>query len=592
MPPEPPPDSGAIIRRLIPYVAPYRLRFLQAALCMVLVSVFNGATVWLLKPVVDKVFIQRDIAMLKTLLFLVPLVFFCKMVLNFTQVYLMCWISQRATRAIRADLFRHLHGLSMDFFWKSRSGEVLSRVTSDLTNVQSALQFTPLYLIREGFTALVLLTSLFVLNWRFACLSAVALPIAGVVLYVTGRKMRMATRRGQEIMGDLYHRFQESIQGMLVVKAFNYEAGAIAKFDRENAAFFDQMMRYLRAAALSGPLMEFLGSLVLTLVLYYGGREIMDQRMSPGDFMVFFGCMFAAYTPIKNLANLNSEFQRGAASALRIFVVLDEKATVVESPAPRPFAKLEKGLVFEKVSFRYPGRDAWALKGVDLSVAPGEVVAVAGSSGSGKTTLAHLLLRLFDPEEGRILVDGIDLREYSIASLRRAIGLVTQDTILLHDTVMGNVAIGCPDASQERILAALRAADAADFVARLPQGRETVLGERGLRLSGGQRQRLAIARAILKDPSLLVLDEATSNLDAASERSVQQALDKLYAGRTALVIAHRLSTLQSAHRIVVLHQGEVMESGTHAELLARRGVYAGMHALQSLERPVETEAAS
>jgi subfamily B ATP-binding cassette protein MsbA len=559
---------------------------------MVLVSVFNGATVWLLKPVVDKVFIQRDMAMLRFMLILIPLVFFCKMVLNFTQVYLMSWISQRATQALRGRLFRHLHELSMDFFWKSRSGDVLSRVTSDLNNVQSSLQFTPLYLIGEGFTALLLLTSLFVLNWRFACLSTVALPIAGAVLYVTGRKMRRATQRGQEIMADIYHRFQESIQSMLVVKAFNYEAGAIAKFDRENDAFFDQMMRYLRATALSGPLMEFLGSLVLTLVLYYGGREIMDQRMTPGEFMVFFGCLFAAYTPIKNLANLNAEFQRGAASAQRIFFVLDEKPTVLEAPAPAAFTRLERAIVFEGVSFRYPGRDAWALRKLDLRIATGEIVAMAGSSGSGKTTLAHLLLRLFDPTEGRILIDGRDLREYSVLSLRRAIGLVTQDTILLHETVMSNVAIGRPEATGEQILAALAAADAQDFVSRLPQGRDTVLGERGLRLSGGQRQRLAIARAILKDPALLILDEATSNLDAASERSVQRALDGLYRGRTALVIAHRLSTLQNAHRIVVLHAGEIVETGTHAELLARGGVYAGMHALQSLEKPLVDEAAA
>ncbi|MEK9144612.1 MAG: ATP-binding cassette domain-containing protein, partial [Elusimicrobiota bacterium] len=343
-----------------------------------------------------------------------------------------------------------------------------------------------------------------------------------------------------------------------------------------------QMMRYLRATALSGPLMEFLGSLVLTLILYFGGREILGQRMTPGEFMFFFGCLFAAYTPIKNLANLNAEVQRGTASAQRIFEVLDEKPSVAEAASPAAFEGVRRGIGFEGVGFRYPDRDAWALKGLSLRIEPGEVVAVTGPSGSGKTTLAHLLLRRFDPAEGRILLEGRDLKDYSIQSLRRGIGLVTQDTMLLHDTVLGNVALGRPEASQEEVLQALRAADAEDFVSRLPQGRDTMLGERGLRLSGGQRQRIAIARAVLKNPSFLILDEATLNLDAASESSVQSALESLYGGRTVLVIAHRLATLRNADRILVLRQGGLVESGAHAELLARGGVYAGMHALQSL----------
>ena len=342
-------------------------------------------------------------------------------------------------------------------------------------------------------------------------------------------------------------------------------------------------MRYLRATALSGPLMEFLGALILTLILWLGGREILSDRMSPGEFMAFLGCFFAAYNPVKNIARSNSEIQRGLASANRIFELLDEKPTVLEPKSPVRFARPRKGIVFEGVSFRYPDRDAWALKKLNLRIAPGEVLAVAGPSGSGKTTLAHLLLRLFDPQEGRVLVDGTDLREFATADLRRHIGMVTQDTMLLHDSVVGNVALGVPDAPREKVLAALRAADADDFVSSLPQAYDTILGERGLKLSGGQRQRIAIARAILKDPPILVLDEATSNLDTASERSVQSALEKLYEGRTAIVIAHRLSTLQGADRIMVLSQGELVESGTHQDLLKAGGIYASLYALQSLE---------
>ncbi|MBI4424600.1 MAG: ABC transporter ATP-binding protein [Elusimicrobia bacterium] len=575
--------SKEALRRLYPYVRPYWRRFLLAAVAMVLVSGFNGASLWLLKPVVDQVFLDRDAAMFRTLLILIPLVFLCKTVLNYVQIYLMSWIGQRVAQDLRSRLFRHLHELSMDFFWKSKSGEVLARVTSDLTNVQSALHFTPLYLVRDSLTSVVLLGMLFFIHWRFALLAFMLLPVCASVLVVTGRKMRDASRESQVILGELYHRFQESLQGMLVVKAFNYEEGAIRKFDRENDSFWSQMMRYLRATALSGPLMELLGGLILTLILFLGGREILSGRMTPGEFMAFLGCFFAAYNPVKNLARLNAELQRGVASAQRIFEVLDERPTVLESAAPARFARPREGIVFEDVSFRYPDRETWALRGLSLRLAPGEVLAVAGPSGSGKTTLAHLLLRLFDPQSGRILVDGVDLREFAVADLRRHIGLVTQDTVLLHDTVVGNVALGVPDAPVEKTLAALRAADAEDFVARLPEGRETILGERGLRLSGGQRQRIAIARAILKDPPILVLDEATSNLDTASERSVQEALERIYQGRTVLVIAHRLSTLQNADRIIVLRQGELVESGTHAELLNSGGVYATLHALQRLD---------
>lgn len=578
-----PMKSTDAARRLFPYLRPYLARSFAAAVAMVLVAGFNVATAWLLKPVVDQVFLERDPGMFRSLLILIPIVFLGKTALNYVQIYLMSWIGQRVTQELRRDLFRHLHVLSMDFFWKSRSGEVLARVTSDLSNVQSALQFLPLYLIRDSVTAVALLVTLFFVHWRLALLAFLTLPVCAAVLVVTGNKMRSASQQSQRILGEIYHRFQESLQGMLVVKAFNYEAGAIAKFDRENDSFWSQMMRYLRATALAGPLMEFLGALILTLILFLGGREILSGSMSPGEFMTFLGCFFMAYNPVKNLARSNAELQRGVASAQRIFELLDEKPTVVEPARPAAFARPRDGISFRGVTFRYPDRDAPAIRGLDLKIGSGEVVAVAGPSGSGKTTLAHLLLRLFDPQEGAIEIDGTDLKGFSTAELRRNIGLVTQETVLLHDTVLGNVAVGAPEASRERILAALRAADAEDFVSCLPQGHDTILGERGLRLSGGQRQRLAIARAILKDPPILVLDEATSNLDTASERSVQKALERLYEGRTVLVIAHRLSTLQGADRILVLRQGELVESGSHQALLKLDGVYATLYRLQQLE---------
>lgn len=569
--------------RLKPYLRPHLGRCLQACLVMIAVAALNGATVWVVKPAVDYVFVNKNEAMLWGVVVLIPVVFFLKMVFTYTQSYLMAWLGQKVTQELREDLFRHLHDLSMDFYWKSRSGDVLSRLTSDLTRVGDALQFVPLYIVRDTMTVTVLLCVMFYIHWQFALTALIAIPIAGAVLGILGRKLRQAGRRSQEITGEIYHRFQESLQGMLVVKAFNYEEGAIAKFRQENDSLFSQMMRYFRATALSGPLMEFMGSLIMAAVVYQGGREIIGGRMTPGSFFTFLGSFFAAYGPIKNLAQLNASLQLGLASAERIFQVMDEKPSVADKPGSPAFVRLEKALVLDDVSFKYPSRDLWTLRRVSLTIKPGEVVAVAGPSGSGKTTLVHLLLRLFDPQEGALRIDGKDLRDYKLDSLRAHIGLVTQDTILFNETVAGNVSIGKPGASLDEVKKALEVADALDFVMKMPKGIDTPLGERGLQLSGGQRQRIAIARAVLKNPALLILDEATSNLDAGSERSVQDALERLFPGRTVLIIAHRLATLKKADRIVVLHHGEVKESGTHSELLSLGGVYSTLYKFQQLE---------
>lgn len=571
------------LRLLLPYLRPYRARFAQACLVMVGVAALNGASVWIVNPAINQVFAKADPAMLWKVVALIPTIFFLKLIFTYAQSYLMSWLSQKITQNLREDLFRRLHELSMDFYWKSKSGDVLSRLTNDMTRLQDGLQFVPLYVVRDTMTVLVLLGVMFYIHWQFALTALIAIPLAAIVLAVLGRKLRSAGRRSQEIMGEIYHRFQESLQGMLVVKAFNYEKGAIAKFREENDSLFGQMMRYFRATALSGPLMEFLGSLIMAAIVYQGGREIIAQRMTPGAFFTFLASFFAAYGPIKNLSQLNASLQLALASAERIFAILDEQPTVVESASPALFSGLTTALRLQGVSFRYPGREGWALRGVDLAVKPGEVVAVAGPSGSGKSTLVHLLLRLFDPTEGRIVVDGTDLREFSIASLRERIGLVTQETVLFNDTVAGNVAVGKPGASEEEIRGALEVADAMSFVSQMPQGLRTPLGDRGVRLSGGQRQRLAIARAVLKNPPILILDEATSNLDAASERSVQEALERLFPGRTVLVIAHRLSTIKNADRIIVIHHGSVAEAGRHEELMTLNGLYATLYRFQQLQ---------
>ena len=574
----------SVFKRLYAYIRPNRLRFFEAALAMAAVAALNGGVVYLLKPTVDYVFMHKDVHTLHKLLIAIPAVFLLKMVSTYTQNYLMNYVSQRAVQKLREDLFRHLHSLSLDFFWKSKSGDVLSRMTHDLARLQDGLQDLPLYAIRDGLTMVVLIGIMFWINWAFSLFALIAVPLVVSVLVVLGRKLRASARRSQEIMGEIAHRFQESLQGMTVIKAFNYEEYSILRFIEDNNSLFEQAMRYLRASALGGPLMEFLGSLIITGLVYVGGSRIISGGMTPGAFSTFLASFFAAYAPVKNLARTNATVQTAIAAAGRIFAILDEKPTVVEAPSPAVLpAGGARSVRLENASYKYPGQELWALRELDIDFEAGKVTAIAGSSGSGKTTLIHLLLRLFDPQEGRILIAGRDARDYSLFSLRQAVGLVTQETVLFNGTVLDNVAMGDTRASREKVEKSLELAGASEFVERLPQGLMTPLGERGMRLSGGQRQRLAIARAILKDPPILILDEATAHLDSQSERAVQKALETVSRGRTVIIVAHRLSTIQHADSIVVLRQGRLAEKGAHSELLGRGGVYATLYRLQQLE---------
>ncbi|PIP82709.1 MAG: ABC transporter permease [Elusimicrobia bacterium CG_4_9_14_3_um_filter_62_55] len=592
-----------LAKKFLPYLKPYRLRFYQAAMAMILVALSNGATVLLIRFVVNGLFKGEDLTgsqldvvisqiagplldktiSYRTLWLItisVPLLIAVKSGAAYAQNYLMSWLGQRITQEMREDLFRHLHRLSLEFYSAQRAGEVLARVTNDLTLVQSMLQFVPLYLIRDLLTIIVLMTSLFFLNWRFALVALAIIPIASAVIIPLGRKMRDSSSKSQAIMGDIYHRFQESLHGMMLIKALNYEEGAIRKFQAENQSFFVQMMRYLRATALSGPLMEFLGSIIMASLVFFGGREIALGRMDAGSFGAFLTAFFSAYAPVKNLGKLNSELQRGLASGERIFQLLEERPNIIDRPGARKFTGLETAVRLDQVLFQYPSRETPALDRVSFEVRRGETVAIVGPSGSGKSTLVQLLLRLYDPSAGALFFDADDLRDLDIRTVRERIGLVTQETMLFNETVLGNIAIGREDSPLEAVVEAARVANADEFIRQLPKGYQTPLGDRGLRLSGGQRQRLAIARAVLRDPEILILDEATSNLDSTSEKEVQRALETVMSGRTSIVIAHRLSTIQNADRIVVLNSGRVEETGSHAELLAANGIYKKLYALQ------------
>ncbi|HBW22218.1 MAG: hypothetical protein A2X28_00510 [Elusimicrobia bacterium GWA2_56_46] len=570
-----------LARALFAYVKPYKLRFIQAAVSMLCLAAIRGGVVYVLGPVIQGIFIDKNLAILKLVLIGLPVMFIFRMAAEYTNAYLMSWIGQKVIQQIRDDLFTHIHRLSIEFYWRKRSSDVMSRVINDLNNVQSTIQFIPLYGIRDVLTVTSLLGVLFFINWRFALMSLLVLPATGVILGILGKKMRKASSESNVIVGEISHKFQESLQGITVVKAFNYEDEAIRKFRVTNDSYFSKMMRYLRATALAGPLMEFLGSMILIAIIYLGGKAIFAGTMTTAHFFSFVASFFTAYMPLKNIANLNSKLQMGMASWERIHQILDEKPTVVVTSRPKNIDILEGKLEFRNVNYKYPSRDTQVLKNLSLVINPGEVAAFVGPSGSGKTTIIHLLLRFFDPVGGRIDVDGHDLLDLDTTDLRAHIGLVTQDTILFDDTVYRNITIGRKDAPMEEVIAAAKAADAHDFITAMPLGYETILGERGIKLSGGQRQRLAIARAIIKKPKILLLDEATSNLDTASEQAVQAAIEKILGGRTVVMVAHRLSTVKNADRIFVLKKGELAETGTHDQLLAKGGLYKGLYEAQS-----------
>jgi subfamily B ATP-binding cassette protein MsbA len=566
---------------LFAYVKPYKSRFIQAAASMIFLAAIRAGVIYVLGPVIQGVFIDKNLGILKLVLIGLPVLFTLRMAAEYTNGYLMSWIGQKVVQQIRDDLFTHIHRLSIEFYWRKRSSDVMSRVINDLNNVQSTVQFIPLYGIRDVLTVTGCMVMLFFINWRFALLSLLILPVTGVILGILGRKMRKASSESNIIVGDISHKFQESLQGITVVKAFNYEEQAIAKFRVTNDDYFSKMMRYLRATAMAGPIMEFLGSMIILGIIFLGSRAIFAGAMTTANFFSFIAGFFTAYMPLKNIANLNAKLQMGMASWERIYQILDEKPTVIVTSKPKNIDILEGKIEFKGINYKYPSRDTQVLKELSLTINPGEVAAFVGPSGSGKTTIIHLLLRFFDPISGKIFVDGHDMTELDTTDLRAHMGLVTQDTILFDDTVYKNVTIGRPGASMEEVMNAAKAADAHDFISAMPLGYETILGERGIKLSGGQRQRLAIARAIIKKPKILLLDEATSNLDTASEQAVQAAIEKILGGRTVVMVAHRLSTVKNADKIFVLKRGELVETGTHDQLLAKGGVYKGLYEAQS-----------
>jgi len=567
-----------LLRYLRPYVWPY---FTIAMVCMAGYSATSGALPFLVQRVIDDVFAQKDKTSLFYLPFLIIGVFAFRGLVNFGDHYLTAYVGLRIINDVRDGLNRHLQFLSLSFFQRHPTGTLISRVTNDVSLVRSALTDSVASLIRDTTSLLALIVVAFLKDWVLATIAFVVFPASVLPITRMSKKIKRFTKRGQVAKGNLTNLLQESIQGNRIVKAFGMEKYEIDRFQEENQRVFKQSIRGSRTQSVVTPAMELLASFAIGAVVWYGGSSVIAGGRTQGEFMAFMTAMFLMYQPFKHLTRTYTTIQQGLAGAERIFEVLDEESEIKDRADAQPISGFSRMIEFHDLSFGYG--DELVLNNINLKIRAGEMVALVGMSGVGKSTLADLIPRFYEVTSGKITIDGADIRDVTLQSLRFQIGMVSQHTFLFNDTVRNNIAYGDPSKDMDHIVAAAQAAYAHDFIMALPQGYDTMIGELGMRLSGGQRQRLAIARALLKDAPILILDEATSSLDTDSERLVQEALENLIVRRTSLVIAHRLSTIRKATRIVVLVDGSIVEEGTHEELLARKSEYSRLYTLQFLK---------
>ncbi len=571
-------------QRILKYVKPYWIRIVIASLCAIGVSGTTAAAAWLVQPALDRIFIEKNVQLLLMIPFAILIIYFIKGMCNYYQSYLMRYVGNRVIMDMRNDLYAHIAVMPMQFYNDHSTGKLMSRLLNDVGIINNAASSSIKDLVQNTITVFALLGVIFYQDWKLAAISCIVLPFAYYPLIKLGRKLRRVSSKGQEEISGITSILHETFTGASVVKAFGMEDFEISKFRERNYSLFRISMKGVKLTELSTPIMEFIGAAGASLIIWYGGYKVVQGITTPGTFFSFLTALIMMYSPLKALTRVNSAIQQSIAAAERVFAILDLKNEKHIDKGTRELNGIRDSIEFRDVSLRYESSSKHAVSNISFSVRHGRTVAIVGSSGGGKTTIGNLLLRFYEPDAGGIFIDGTNIRDFTLRSLRNQIGIVSQDVILFNDTILSNISYGKKDISTDGIINAAKKAYADEFISRMPDGYNSFIGEKGAKLSGGEKQRIAIARALLKDPPILILDEATSALDTESEHIIQMALENLMIGRTTFVIAHRLSTIKNADLIIAMDSGKVAEMGRHEELLKAGGLYKRLYDMQFAEK--------
>ncbi len=575
--------SFQIYKRLLLHLKPYSSRLYLAIFFSIIVGVIATSPVPIIQKTFDNIFVEKDYFMLKVIPLALIVLYVLKAGLTYAQNLIIFGISWELVVRFREKLFTHIHRLPFVFFENHETGQLMSRINNDVAIMQSTLTRLLKEFLQNSVMLIGLLAWVFYLKWDWALMALVIFPITVIPVSRIAKKLRRLSRRGQEILGDINATILESFSGIKVVRAFGMEPREIEKFRIDNESYLEVVKKNVKYVEFTSPFLEVLGVISSAFILWYGGNQVLNGEISQGTFLAFLVALFMMYSPMRILFKIYTSVQTALAGADRVFDILDQDVELLWE-GQHELQNFNDGIEFKNVSFHYPSRKAIVLDDISLSVKKSEIIAIVGMSGAGKTTLVDLLFRFFDATSGSILIDGINIQDYKLASLRRQLALVTQETFLFNDTIWNNIAFGSErEATRDEIVKAAKAAHVDHFVSNLDDGYETIIGERGVKLSGGQRQRIAIARALLRNAPILILDEATSSLDSESEKLVQDALHNLMEHRTSFVIAHRLSTIKHANRIIVMDKGKIVESGTHESLLANSGLYQKYYELQFID---------